>query len=156
MRLGGWLVMLTVMIMFLGFMGIPTALNPTIRTVGINITDNNSTLVSADIENSGFWKSLFAEEAFTVGGVTLSKGILLALIGTGTIIVGLFAKGYDVSLVILPVVVFVGGLFVSTFWIIIGHVAGFEQWWMTSLITILFGGLAIGFIMSLVDYFSGR
>ena len=155
MRLGEWMVMLSVMIMFLSFIGVPTGLNPTISTLGINIS-SNSTMTNADVESSGFWGYLFGESAFTLFGVSFSKGILISLVGTGVIIIGLFAKGYDTSLIILPLVVFIAGLFVGTFWAIISYVSTFHQWWMTSIITLIFGGLAIGFIMSCVNYFAGR
>ena len=159
MKLGAWVVMLSTMIMILLFLGININSNegdsnPVIESVGIDIT--NSTVQSADISNSGFWKSLFSEEAVTIAGVAISGGALILLLGAGSVIVGLFAKGYDPSLVILPFVVIIAGIYVSVGWSTIQYVGNFNQWWMTSLITIIFGGLGIGFVFSCVDYFAGR
>lgn len=156
MKLGTWMVMLIVLIMFLSFMGVPTGLNPIPEAFGIDINNTDSTLEGADVESSNFWSYLFDEEPFELLGVKFSKGILLSLVGTALVVIGLFAKGYDTSLVILPIVVFIAGLFISTFWGVISYVSTFSQWWMTSLITIIFGGLAVGFIMSCLDYYAGR
>jgi len=156
MKLGSWMVMIVVMIMFLSFMGLQTGLSPIPETFGININQTDSSVTNADLENSGFWNYLFGSTAFTILGIEFSKGILLAIAGTGVIIIGLFAKGYDTSLIILPLVIFIAGLFVSTFWAIISMVSIYNQWWMTSIITLIFGGLAVGFGMACVDYFANR
>ena len=157
MKLGNYLVLLLTMILFLSFLGLNIAgLNPIREAAGITLNETTGELISADIESSNIFSRLFGTVAFTLFGVEFTAGILVALVGTGAVIVGLFAKGYDTSLVILPFVLFVAGLFIATFWSIIKYVATFNQYWMTSIITILFGGLAIGFIMSCVDYFAGR
>lgn len=156
MKLGAWMVMLVVMILFISFIGIAIpGLNPIPQAFGLNVS-SNSTVINADVENSGVWSVLFGESAFTLFGVSFSKGILVALIGIAVIVIGLFAKGYDVSLVILPIVAFVGGLFISAFWAVISYTIQFNQIWLTGIITLILGGLAVGFVMSLVDYFSGR
>lgn len=157
MKLGAWLVMLTVMILFLSMIGLNIAgLNPIREAVGVQINETTGEVINADIENSSFFGKLFGAGTFTLFGVEFTAGILIALLGTGMIVIGLFAKGYDTSLIILPFVVFVAGLFISTFWSIISYVNDFHQSWMTSIITIIFVGLGIGFIMSCVDYFAGR
>jgi len=154
MRLGAWMVMLISMILFLSFMGIQIAgLNPIPETFGININQSTGDLESADVEASGFWGTLFGETAFTILGIEFSKGILISLVGTIVVIIGLFAKGYDPSLVVIPLLVFIGGVFISTFWSIIKYVGEFHQSWMTNITAIIFTGLAIGFTMAIVDYF---
>jgi len=157
MKLGGWLVMLTVMVLFLSFIGLDIAgLNPISEGMGITTNSTNSEVISADLESSTFWGRLFGEATFSLFGIEFTAGILIILLGTGAIIVGLFARGYDTSLVILPFVVFVAGLFISTFWSIIMYVKDFHEVWMTPIVTLLFMGLGIGFVMSCVDYFAGR
>ncbi len=146
MKLGGWLVMLTALIMFLSLLGLPAGLDGILGTVGISVNETTSELESADIENSGFWGRIFS-------GTT---GILVILGGAAIVTIGLFARGYDPSLILLPFIVFVGTLYVSTFWAIIKLVIDLGQPWLTSIIGLIFGALAVGFAMSCVDYFAGR
>ena len=124
MKLGGWLVMLTAMIMFLSLLGLPTGLNSTLEKVGINIDSDTAQLESADIESSTLWNKIFGS------GV----GILVILGGAAIVAIGLFARGYDPSLILITFIVFVGGLYISTFWGIISYVATFNQSWMTNII----------------------
>lgn len=139
MKLGQWAVMMTVMIIFLTLIGIDTGITSILNVLGINI--GNGTLAGADVVNSQFWSTIITA---------------LAIISGGTVIIGLFAKGYDPSLVIAPLIVFIGSLYIPAFISIITYVSSFGQWWATSIITVLFGGLMVGFGMSLVDYFAGR
>ena len=156
MKLGGWVVMLTAMMMFLTFVGVPTSFTPTLDSLGINIDNETAQLQSADIESANFFKVLFSKTAIDLFGIKLSAGILIVLLGGVSIIIGLFAKGYDVSLAILPFIVAMVGIYASKFWKVILYVATFEQWWMTSIVGLIFGTLAVGFIVSSVDYFAGR
>lgn len=143
MKLGGWVIMLTVMILFLSLMGLQIPiLDNILNALGIDINLGTSEIVSADIENSSLWNSI------TV--------IFLALVAGGAVVVGLFAKGYDTSLVILPFIVFLGGLFISTFGAIISYTIGGSPTWLVGIVTIIFTGLSVGFVMSCVDYFAGR
>ena len=146
MKLQGWLIMLTAMIMFLSILGLPVGLDPVLDGLGINIDQDTGEVKSADIESSSLWAKIF-------GG---TSGILIILGGAAVIAIGLFARGYDPSLIIIPFIVFVGGLYISTFWGIIKYVMAFNQSWMTSIIAIIFSALAVGFIVSCVDYFAGR
>jgi len=157
MKLGGWLIMLTILILFLSFIGLNIAgLNPITEGIGVTMNETTGGIQNADIEESGFWNRLFGTTAFTLFGISFTAGILIALIGTGAVVVGLFAKGYDTSLVILPFVVFVAGLYISTFWSIMGYVKDLKEVWMTNIVALLFIALAVGFIMACVDYFAGR
>ena len=122
MKLGGWLVMLTVMTLFLSLIGLSIPLlNPINEAIGIQINETSSEVISADLESSGFWSRLFGEASFSLFGVEFTAGILIVLLGAGALAVGLFARGYDTSLIILPFVVFVAGLFISTFWGVISY-----------------------------------
>ena len=147
MKLGGWVVMLSAMVLFLTLLGLPTGLNSILDSIGISINPTTSEIISADIETSSFWDAIFG-----------TTGILVAIIGTaiGSIVIGLFGKGYDVSLVYAPFIVTIAGTYVVTFWGIIQYVRGFEQLWMTSIIGLIFGVLGVGFAMSCLDYFGGR
>ena len=145
MKLGGWLVMLTAMIMFLTFMGLPTGLNPILETLGININQETATLETIDIEGSGFWAQIFGS----------GTGVLLLAIGGGIVTIGLFALTRDKSFLLLPFILFVAGLFIATFGILISYVSTFEQSLFTTIITIIFASLAIGFTMETIIYFKG-
>ncbi|HDK42076.1 MAG TPA: hypothetical protein ENG87_01750 [Candidatus Pacearchaeota archaeon] len=147
MKLGAWLVMLTVMIMFITTMGINTGLNPILTKLGVTINSDTSQLQTADLESSTFWDKLFNS----------NTGFLIVLAGGAVIVtIGLFARGYDTSLILLPFVIFVSGLYIKTFWSLISFTLDFNQWWLTSIVGIIFTGLGVGFIMANVDYFGGR
>lgn len=149
MKFWNYVVILTAMIIFLEFTGVPTGLSSILNTIGININQNTSELISADIANSGFYSQVFGS------GVGL-LAILIAS-GVGIVIVGLFAKSYDVSLIVAPFIVFVGGLYISTFWTLILYVQNIsgQQGWIVALITTILAPLGIGFVISCVDYFKG-
>jgi len=146
MRLGEWVVVLITMMVFLQFVGIPNGFSPILSYFGITIDTTTSELISSDLANSGFFGYIFGD------GI----GILLILLGGGALVIGLFAKSYDTSLVILPLVVVMAGLFVSTSWTTILFVKTFGQAWITALISTIFIAVGIAFVWSCVDYFAGR
>lgn len=146
MKLGGYMVMITTLIAILTLVGIDTGVNSVLEYVGININADTSTINSVDAESSSFWDSIFE-----------ATGVLLLLgVAGGAILIGLFGKGYDVSLVIAPFIIAIGGAFVLSFTKVFLLVNGFGIWWMTAITGIIFGGLMVGFIMSCLDYFAGR
>jgi len=134
MKLGGWLMMLTGMILVLTFLGIDSGLSSILSWMGISTT-------SADFAISTFFTTII---------------VALGVIGTGAIVIGLFAKSYDPSLIITPFIVLVLALFIKTFVSIINLVGGYEQSWITSITIVIFGVLGVGFVMSGVDYFANR
>lgn len=146
MKLGEFVVVLIVMTVFLEFMGIPTGLSTILSSYGININPATAQLTSADMGNSAFYLKIFGAGA----------GVLILLSAGGAVIVGLFAKSYDVSLVILPLIITTATIFITTFWTIILHVQTLDQVWATNLITIIMGGIGVAFIWSCIDYFAGR
>jgi hypothetical protein len=146
MKLGEWVVVLITMMVFLQFVGIPNGFSPILSYFGITIDTTTSELISSDLANSGFFGYIFGD------GI----GILLILLGGGALVIGLFAKSYDTSLVILPLVVVMAGLFVSTSWTTILFVKTFGQAWITALISTIFIAVGIAFVWSCVDYFAGR
>jgi hypothetical protein len=145
MNLGSWLIMLTAMMIVLEFFGMPTGLSVVLDKFGIEINPITHQLVTADIEQSTFFSKIFT-----------NTGILLLVTWGGAVIVGFFAKGYDTSLIILPLVISVGTLFASTSWFIIKYAQSLNQDWITMLIATIFIPMGVGFIWSCVDYFAGR
>ena len=146
MKLGGWVVMLTALILFLTFTGVTTSLTKPLTTMGILIDEDTSELQSGDLENSPFWAKFFG-----------SSGVIFALVAGGiTVAIGLFGKGFDPSLVYAPIIVYIGGIFISSFWEIISFVDGYGAAWLTTIISMVLLALGVGFIMACVDYFGGR
>lgn len=147
MKLGGWVVMLTAMMIFLAFVGLgSTAMTDTLQTFGLNISSSTAQLQSMDVESSSFWSYLFGSIA----------GILTLLSLSAAVTIGLYVKTGDTNILILPIIITIGGYFIGTFWQVIKIVTDFNQWWMTSIIVVIFGALSIGFITSCLDYFVGR
>lgn len=147
MKFTEWVVVILVMAMFLSLVGIPTGMTSTLQYMGVNIT--TAEVQNADIGNSGFWNYLFGS----------TTGTLIVLLGgVGLAVIGFFAKGYDVSLVILTPVVFITGLFIGLFWSTIKYIMEVPgvQSWMVAIVTIIFVGIGTAFILSALDYFAGR
>jgi hypothetical protein len=142
MKLGNWMIMIVSMVIFLEFMQIPTGLGVILNSFGLNI---GSGVVTQTIDNSSIWNDIFG-----------ASGIFILLAAGGAVIVGLFAKSYDASLVILPLIITIGGIFIVTFGTVIMYINALGIQWMTMLITTIFGAMGVGFIMSCVDYFAGR
>jgi len=146
MKLGTFVSMFVIMMIFLEFVGIPTGLSVVLENFGVTINPTTHELVNADISNSVFY-----------GWVFSSAGILILLSIGGAIIVGLFAKSYDPSLVVLPLIISIGTLFISTFVSIISYVqAETTETWIIKLVATIFVGLGVSFVWSCVDYFTGR
>lgn len=136
MKLGGWIVMITCMVLFLSLIGIDTGLSSILDSLGIGIGTDSTT---ADLENSSFWVYLL---------------VILAGATASTLIIGFFGN-YDVSIAILPTIVFVASVFGKTFWSIIS-LDSLNMWWMQSIVTLVFVGLGLGFLFACYDYFAGR
>ena len=134
MKLGGWVIMLTTMIIVLTLVGVDTGLSSILDFLGISST-------GVDFGNSTFSIALL---------------VALGVIGTGGIIVGFFAKSYDPTLIITPFLITIAGFYIKTFVSIVSLVNSYSQTWMTYIAVVLFGALAVGFGMSVMNYFSGR
>ena len=105
MRLGGWMIMLSVFIMVILLMGIDVPLNRVIGNFGMNIT-NEGEVINANLEDSSFWLKLFDKAEG-------NKGLLVKLGLVGIIMIGLFAKGYDTSIILAPIIVIIAYEFTS-------------------------------------------
>ncbi len=145
MKLQGWLIMLTGMVMFLSLLGLPIGFDQILNSIGVNINSDTAQISSVDIEDSSFWSKIFGD-----------TGILIILGAGAVVTIGLFARGYDPSLIVIPFIVFVGAIYISAFISIIQYVITFNQPWVTSIISIIFTSLMVGYIVSCVDYFAGR
>ena len=141
MKLGGWTIMLVTMILLLSFVGIDTSLSPLAETVGIYVTD--SEIQTADMESSSFWDELFNS----------SSGILVTLGGASSIGIGLYIYTKDRKVTIVPFIIWLGGIFITSFWTIIFKVSELNVWWMTAIATLLFGALSIGYVFACLDYY---
>jgi len=136
MKFGGWITMITGMILFLTFIGFPTSFSLILNAIGLTDFTTGISLQLSTV----YVTILAAITAIAVGGV----------------IIGFFSKGYDTSQVIAPVIVILTGIYVPSFVLIINKVAGQEQVWLTAMVTILFATLGVGFVMSAMDYFGNR
>jgi len=146
MKLGSFVVMFLCMVMFLEFVGIPTGASTILGSFGIDINSNTGELISADGEQSDFWGWIFGDVA----------GILVVLGLGGVIVIGIFGKSIDPVYIMLPFLVSIGTLLSSTVWTIIKYMSDFQQAWATNIVALIMAGIGIAFIMSCVDYFTGR
>lgn len=140
-QIGKFTIVFISLIFIMEFFGIQTGLGAALEQVGVNLSPTTGAALSVDLENSQLYGNIF-----------LTGGIL-ASIAAGVVIVGLFTRTYDTSLVVLPLIVFVAGLFISTTGAVISQVATLGSSWLTKLIGIIFVALGLGFIWSCVDYF---
>jgi len=140
MKLGEWTVVILTMILFLELFGITTGLGVILSQFGI--ATENGVVTDADLEGSSIWTEILAALAVVAVG--------------GAVIIGLFAKSYDTSLVIAPLILFVVGIFGSTFFSIISIPEISDVVWIKNIISILFIGMGGAFVWSAVDYFAGR
>jgi hypothetical protein len=148
MKLGGWCVMLTCMMVFLTLMGVSTTFNSQLSSLGMNVTNESTgTTVIGDMEGSYFWDYIFGS----------GTGILVTLLTVGGVIgVGLYIVTKDTNLLVLPIIITIASLFIGTFWSVVSNIASYNQWWMTSIVGVIFAGLSIGFAMACLDYFRGN
>ena len=140
MKLGEWTVFLITMIIFMEMLGVTTGLGLMLQTVGIGVEDG--TVTGGDLEGSNIWALVLAALAVISAG--------------GAIAIGFFARSYDTSLVIAPLIVSVLLLFGSTFFSIMSIPALVSTPWIKNIIGILFIGMGGSFLWSGVNYFAGR
>jgi len=143
MKLGGWMITLTVMCLFLALIGLNI---PGVSTItdaaGITINNESAQITDFNFQGSSIWQKLFG-----------LNGLLL-LVSLGSVITaGLYVVTKDKSILILPFLVLVAGIYISTFISIVLYV---ETGWMKSLVGLIFGGLGVGFFMSILDYFTNN
>ena len=143
MKLGGWMITLTVMCLFLALIGLNIpGLSTITDAAGITINNESAQITDFNFQGSSIWQKLFG-----------LNGLLL-LVSLGSVITaGLYVVTKDKSILILPFLVLVAGIYISTFISIVLYV---ETGWMKSLVGLIFGGLGVGFFMSILDYFTNN
>ena len=146
MKLGGWMMMMVAMVMFISLVGIPTPLSGVLEPFGMSVNPDTGD-INANLEGSGFWQKWFHK-----------KTGLLVVLGVGAVIIGLFARSYDPSLTLVPFIIWVAPVFVGTGWTVIQYIQSQpgSQTWMVGIVGVIFGTLSVGFIMACIDYFAGR
>ena len=140
MKLGGWVVMLLVFCIVLNIVGISSIGSTILSKFNIGI-DDEGTVTNANLSGSTLWIAIIAA---------------LTVLGAAGLIIGTFGKGYDPSLLLAPLIVTIGGIFIGTFFSTILFVRGLDQLWLTYITLIIFVGMAAGFIMACLNYFGGR
>lgn len=144
MKMFNYIIIMIAMMLFLEFTGIHTGVNSTLSAIGVNINQEDSSVIEAGVDNSTFFKKVFD-----------SSGIFALLLAGGAIIVGLFGKQFDTSLVIVPMVIYIGTTFISTFGFLLVYTIALNQNWLTALVCTIFIPLEVGFIISVIDWFGG-
>ena len=140
MKLGAWMAFITIILVGLTIFGFDSLGGTLFNYIGIGFSD----VISLNINSATFW--------ITILGA-------LTLLGVGGVVIGLFGKGYDPSIVIAGVLVTFGLVFISSFlqiYITLFSELGPEYYWMTNVIGLLFVGLGVGYVMATFDYFGGR
>jgi len=134
----------------IGIEGQQSVLNIT----GVNVVQSNdglSTFSSASLSWSDFFKSIFS--------TTLVIGILggLGLAVLGGIVTGFTGGRYSVeNFIVLPFITGVLALFIQVFTGIITHAISGGQAWVAALVVLMIAPVAVGFIVSLVEFFRGN
>ena len=143
MKLGAWMVMITILVVgfvILGFNSPENNIGGTLLTfLGITIGDIfQFTVVSP------FWTAV-------IGAITLAAG--------ATIVIGLYGRGYDSSLIYSIGIVAFGTIFlVSLIQIYFALFSTLPEgyYWIAQVIGLVFAGLGVGYVMATFDYFGGR
>lgn len=145
MNLGGWMVTITSLILFLTIMGIPTSMTSTFSFFGLSTDSDTGVIIPSDIKETSFWDELFG-----------TTGILVALAGGGLVAIGLFARGYDPSLIYAPFLIVVAQQLGGTFYFIMQYVSNLGHTWLGVIVSFIFIPLNVAFIVSIFNYFGGR
>lgn len=136
-QLAKYAIVFATLTLILELVGIPTAASGFLSYFGI---DWNAGEINT--ATSSIWNFLF------VGG-----GILVSLSAAGALLVGFFTKTFDRALVIIPFIILMAGYILQSFAAVMIYVSGIGADWLTKTVIVIFGALAIGFIMVCVDYF---
>jgi len=139
MKLGEWTIILLGMTIFLELMGVTTGLS-VLAKFGSSIA--NGTLTTTSLEGTSFW--------------IVALAILATVSAGGAVVIGLFAKSYDTSLVIVPLITAVLLIFGSAFFSIMTIPEIVEEVWIRNIVGIIFTLMGVAFVWSAIDYFAGR
>jgi len=138
MKIYTFLVTMVIMIAFLEFMGFDTTMDSAINAVGIFADNTNPTL---DFTSSTFYLNLFG-----------TAGLLIASGFTAAILVGFMTRQFDWKIVLVPFFVWFIATFITTG---IGIAGLTEAGWLKKIITLIFGGMTLGLMWGIVEYYGG-
>ena len=138
MKLGGWVVMLTGLILFLTFVGISTGLDDILVSVGI--------MEGTEVTGGNLGGSSLFGQIFTGTGFLVTLGL------TSLISIGLYITSKDINVLFAPFVIFIAQLFIKTFYSVTKLVGGTGYEWATNITIVIFSLLGLGFIFACVDY----
>jgi hypothetical protein len=82
-------------------------------------------------------------------------GLLVLVSTAGAVIVGFFTKQFDWKLVLVPFMTGTIILFASTGWQIVQFAQTTGESWLIGIVATIFLPLTIGFVYSIVEFFSG-
>jgi len=124
--------------------------------LGINITGLTTLLgVFGITQVAGVWSFNFGLSSFTNSVFGVAAGILLGVGAVGTIIAGFYARSVSENYIILPFIVGTLFLFTAAFTNIIKWALTIPNQVVGIPIFIIFGVLAVGYIVALVEFFRG-
>jgi hypothetical protein len=143
MKLWSYMAIMIGMIVFLYFLGFPTAgTQDVLSNTGIVIEPTNGTLMTGDVGNSSWYWELF--------GVT---GILVTIFTAGAVIVGLLAKQFDWKIVLLPFFTGVVVKFIGFGWSIVQLARDTGEQWLIAVTATIFLPITVMFVFSIVEWF---
>ena len=118
----------------------------------VGITFNNSggapEIANVTASDSKLYNLLFKDTGDT-------KGILIALgLGLGAVIVGLLTRAKPENLILIPVILILVA-FISSYIALLSYVISQGNAWMTTIVTLVFLPIIVGFIIALAEFFRG-
>lgn len=145
MRFSAWCMMLVAMMMFMTIAGVTTSFNSILDNIGFTQVDGTAgVMLVGDVSNSSLWNSLFG-----------TTGLIVA-IGAGSLIsIGLFVVTKEIKILFIPIISTILYTFIGAFWATVLKISAYGQLWMIGIATILFGTLAVGFVLSGMNYIGG-
>lgn len=146
MKVWNYMIIMLTMMVFLTFVGLaPSGTQNILQTVGININQTTSELISGDVVNSNWFDILF-------NGLT---GLIVVAGFSTAIIVGLFTRQFEWKLVLVGFFTGFVVLFVSFGWSIVQLARTTGENWLTAVAATIFLPLTVMFVFSIVEWFGG-
>lgn len=138
MKVWNYFIIFTTLFIFLEFVGFSMGFGNILGYFGVQFSEGQ--LVSADIANSNLYSFIFTT---------------VLILSGGAVIIGLFSKSFEPSLVLLPVITTVFVKFANTAWVIIKYAQETGQAWLTGIVALIFIPLTLGYVVACVEWFRG-
>lgn len=146
MKVWNYMAIMLVMMVVLTFMGFaPAGSQDVLQSVGININQSTSTLISGDVANSNWFDKLF----------NTSSGLIVVAGFSTAIIVGLFTRQFEWKLVLVGFFTSFVLLFISFGKGIIQLAQSTGENWLIAVVATIFLPLTAMFVFSIVEWFGG-